>query len=335
MLQPTFDILNCGPRHRFVANGKLVHNSQKINLQNLGRGSNLRKAITAPKGKLVYVADSSNIEARMNNWNAGQLDMVEKFRTGTDVYSDFAGDHIYHMPVNKHDNPLERFVGKVAVLGLGYGMGAGKFRETLAVGAMGPQVFIDDQEAFGVVNAYRKAHYMIQRYWQTGDLMLAKMLDPKCDEPWGVLHVLHNMIVLPNGMALQYPGLRAHEDPRNGSLSFEYWNGKYWKSIWGGSLTENIIQALSRIVLFDQMLDINTFTKELDPTGRACLNVHDEIITVASDFGARKSPDGHWVNDSEAREYYDGIEAILRTPLDWCQDLPLDCEGGWDYCYSK
>ena len=142
------------------------------------------------------------------------------------------------------------------------------------------------------------------------------------------------MIVLPNGMALQYPGLKAEED-QHGNLCFQYYNGKYWKDIWGGTTCENLIQALSRIVLFEQMLDINDWTKQFDPEGRVCLNVHDEIITVASDFGARLSPDGHWVNDSEAREYYAGIEKILRTPLDWCPDLPLDCEGGFDHSYSK
>jgi DNA polymerase len=270
----------------------------------------------------------------MNNWNAGQTDMVELFRSGADVYSLFASDNIYHFPINKHDNPVERFVGKVAVLGLGYGMGANKFRTTLATGAMGMEVLLDHDEAFSVVKAYRAAHHAIVRYWSACDLALAKMLDPKCDEEWGVLHLLHNMIVLPNGMALQYPGLKAEED-QHGNLCFQYYNGKYWKDIWGGTTCENLIQALSRIVLFEQMLDINDWTKQFDPEGRVCLNVHDEIITVASDFGARLSPDGHWVNDSEAREYYAGIEKILRTPLDWCPDLPLDCEGGFDHSYSK
>lgn len=35
MQVPVYDIINCGPRNRFGANGKLVHNSQKINMQNL------------------------------------------------------------------------------------------------------------------------------------------------------------------------------------------------------------------------------------------------------------------------------------------------------------
>ena len=306
--------------------------AEKLNLQNLGRESPLRRALVADKGELVYVADSSNIEARMNNWNAGQLDMVEKFRRNEDIYSAFAAEHVYHKPVNKHDNPMERFVGKAAVLGLGYGMGAPKFRTTLATGAMGPEVVIPHEESVRVVQAYRQAHYMIKRYWNQCDIALAKMLDPNINEPWGVLHILPGMIVLPNGMALQYPGLRGQED-HNGNIDFEYYNGRYWKKIYGALLTENIIQALSRIVLFEQMLQINEYAEPYG--GRAVLNVHDEIIVVAPDFGAYKDSDGNWHNTSEADAFYEGIEHILRQPLDWCPDLPLNCEGGYSYEYSK
>ena len=49
-----YDIANCGPRHRFVANGKLVSN---CNLQNLKRGGELRRSILAPKGHVVVVAE--------------------------------------------------------------------------------------------------------------------------------------------------------------------------------------------------------------------------------------------------------------------------------------
>ena len=318
--------------------------TQKTNLQNLGRKSRLRRALTAPKNSLIYVADSSNIEARMNNWNAGQDDMVQLFRDGADVYSLFAGETIYRRPINKDDDPVERFVGKVAVLGLGYGMGDFKFRTTLATGAMGMEVMLDQSDAYGIVQAYRAKHHEIVKYWKACDIALAKMLNPHCDEPFGHLHLLHNMIVLPNGMALQYPGLRANED-QHGGLNFEYYNGQFWKNIYGGQTCENITQALSRIVLFEQMLNINDYVKQHDPEGRVVLNVHDEIIVCASDFGAAKTGKqieneqgklvDEWANASEATEFYLGIEHILRQPLDWCLDLPLDCEGGFDLSYSK
>ena len=111
-----YDILNCGPRNRFVANGKLVHNSggDKINPQNLPRGGVLREAIQAPEGYRLVACDSSNIEARVLAWFAGQADLVQEFRDGADVYSSFASK-IYGRPINKHDDPNERHVGKTCL----------------------------------------------------------------------------------------------------------------------------------------------------------------------------------------------------------------------------
>lgn len=55
MLVPVYDIVNCGPRHRFVANGKLVHNSGKLNLQNMGRTQEVSKKTTV--GTLIVTPD--------------------------------------------------------------------------------------------------------------------------------------------------------------------------------------------------------------------------------------------------------------------------------------
>ena len=48
---PVYDILDCGPRNRFAANGKLVHNSQKINMQNLPQIKPITKR--TPNGALI------------------------------------------------------------------------------------------------------------------------------------------------------------------------------------------------------------------------------------------------------------------------------------------
>lgn len=112
----TYDILNCGPRHQFWANGAIVHNSDKLNLQNLPRGSTLRRAIIAPKGQVVVALDSSNIEARMVAWEAGHEELLTDFRNKVDIYLKFASNHVYKRPLTKEENPTERFVGKVACI---------------------------------------------------------------------------------------------------------------------------------------------------------------------------------------------------------------------------
>jgi hypothetical protein len=85
----------------------------KVNLQNLPRGGQLRKALAAPDGHVVVACDSSQIEARLVAYLAGQSDLVQSFREGRDVYSEFATD-VYGRPVSKGDK-VERHVGKTCV----------------------------------------------------------------------------------------------------------------------------------------------------------------------------------------------------------------------------
>lgn len=289
--------------------------------------------------ELIYVADSSNIEARMLAWVAGQDDLLRIFRDGGDVYSNFASI-LFGFPVNKYDHPLERFIGKVCVLGLGYGMGWRKFRDTLAAGALGGEpVYFTEVEAQNAVATYRSLNYAITAYWKQADQAIIDMYLGNSRQ-WGVLTIHRNCLVMPNGMALQYPGLRPIEPSEDGTVNsgFEYWNGKFWTKIYGGKLTENIIQALSRIALFDQMLDINDLF--MPKGGRVALNVHDEVIAVGPSFGAiryGKNAKGKeiWLGNEQTDELFGQMLQIMRTAPDWAPDLPLDSEGGYDFCYSK
>jgi DNA polymerase len=99
---------------------------EKINMQNLPRGSALKKAICAPEGYVFIDCDLSQIEARTLAWLAEQGDLVDAFTRGDDVYSIMASN-IYYKPVDQITKE-ERFVGKTTILGAGYGMGAQKFQ---------------------------------------------------------------------------------------------------------------------------------------------------------------------------------------------------------------
>jgi DNA polymerase len=289
--------------------------------------------------QLIYVADSSNIEARMLAWTAGQDNLLTLFRNSGDVYSDFA-TKLFGFEVNKFDHPHERFIGKVCVLGLGYGMGWEKFMNTLAAGALGgPPVVFNEGEARNAVGLYRASNYAITAYWKQADQAIIDMYLGNSRQ-WGPLTVHKNCLVMPNGMALQYPGLRAIEPSDDGAHhdGWEYWNGKFWTKIYGGKLVENITQALARIVLFDQMLDINDLFLPHD--GRVALNVHDEIIAVGPSFGIQlhgynAKQKEIWVDSDGADSLFAEMLTIMRSAPDWCADLPLDGEGGFAFSYSK
>lgn len=286
----------------------------KMNMQNLQRGSELRKSIKAPKGHVIVVVDSGQIEARVNAWLWGQEDLLEGFRKADrkedrDVYCKFA-DTIYGRTITKADE-LERFVGKIAVLGLGYQMGAPKFQNTLALGTMGPAVYLDQNVCQQVVTAYRRKNAMIARGWQKCQSIIEDMAVGRTGS-WKCLSWGKNTIYLPNGMTLKYPNLRQ-------KLGGEFPEWVYDRKgepakIYGGLLCENIVQALARIIVAWQILQIA-------PKYRPVMTTHDELAALAK--------------KAQGEAAYKFMHKTFSTPPSWCDDIPLNADGGFDVIYSK
>jgi len=296
------------PLRYYAAHTGRFGGSEKINLQNLPRGSKLRNAITCRDDQFLYVADLSNIEARMLAWLARQEDLLAAFDRGEDVYCQFASE-IYGRPITK-DNKLERYVGKTAILGLGYGMGAEKFQYTLASGS--PSVEVTIETARTIVQQYRATYYNIPRLWSVCKQLLYSMMDRnQIGNTYGPLAVSNNAIKLPNKMFLKYPALQYI----NGEFLYTGRNNSMIRTH-GPRVCENIIQALARIVITDQILT----THQL-PEVDVVLTVHDEIIALSS----KEKPD----------ETLDQILAIMKKPPVWCSSLPLDAEGHFSNVYSK
>jgi DNA polymerase len=295
------------PLRYYAAHTGRFGGTDKLNMQNLPRGGELRKCIVAPDDHLLFVADLSNIEARMLAWLAGESELVEQFRNGDDIYSNFASK-IYERPINKKDDPIERFVGKTAILGLGYGMGAQKFKDTLEAGAMGPPVHFTLEKAKQIVNTYRSTYSGIQRLWRKlEDLLKQTMHSDNWGNTYGPLTVCNNTLQLPNGLGLRYHNLRSTSQ----GLMYDSRKTEY---TYGGRITENVIQALARIVITDSML-------RLDKTHDVALTVHDEIIIT----GTNINPDATM----------EKIITDMCIPPPWASDLPLDAEGGYAREYSK
>jgi len=295
------------PLRYYAAHTGRFGGSDKINLQNLPRGSKLRTALMAPQGQKLFIADLSNIEARMLAWLSKEGDLLDAFATGRDVYCEFASE-IYGRTITKQDK-LERYVGKTAILGLGYGMGHVKFQATLKTGS--PSVELSDSAAQSIVQQYRAMYPNVPQLWSGMKDMLFEMITPKSNGmKYGPLFVRPNALELPNGMHLKYPDLTYTRG------EFIYKTERDYIRTHGPRLTENVVQALARIVITDQMLDVQSL-----PQVDIVLQVHDEIIAIGSE------------TDSDATMKQ--IIEIMRTPPEWCSDLPLDAEGGVSQVYDK
>lgn len=285
----------------------------KLNLQNLPRKSKLKSAIIAPKGYVLVDADSSQIEARMLAWLAGQQDLVDAFESGQDVYKIMAGK-IYHKPASEVDDS-ERFVGKTTILGAGYGMGAVKFQAQLKNFG----VDLRESECRRILTTYRESFPFIPSLWDQGHRCLDALADIKLKtttfgtQPQAVSVLPGVGFDLPSGLPLKYMDLRATDVDDRGRAQYIYSTRRGVVRIYGGKVVENVCQALARCVIGEQMLRIAKRYKVV-------LTVHDAIACIA--------PEEEW---RDAALY---VRECMRWRPSWAATLPLDCEVKYGASYG-
>jgi hypothetical protein len=265
-----------------------------MNLQNLVRDagkSKLRASLIPPPRFKIVAADLAQIEARLVAQLCGQIDLVEAFRGGVDVYASFASK-VFGQTITKKEQPDHRFIGKTGVLGLGYGCGAERFYRMVV--AQARQYGISLREMFNegiaeiTVKTYRTLYDRIPAMWRQLDRLLRYVLtnDHGQEMELGPVTIMPRRIYLPNGLSLRY------NEPD--------------EDLWGGTLLDHICQALARIIIMQAAL-------RLDQRGyRFVLQVHDELVFCI--------PDGQL---DEARTVI--MQEMTRPPA-WLPDLPLAAE---------
>ncbi len=301
--------------------------ADKLNFQNFpSRGENagkLKSSVLAPEGHVIGDCDSSQIEARVLAWFAGQDDLVEIFEENNaeiaagvkkkdmkyDPYKIMAAA-IYNKDPLEITDP-ERFVGKTTILGSGYGMGATKFRAQLKTFG----VEITEEEAQRIINTYRETYPWIPALWKAGNVAIEALSKGRTAK-WGregVLRIDREGILMPNGLYQRYPNLRKVKD-KDGKEQYIYDSRKGVTKLYGGKLTENICQGLARCIIGEQLLLIAKRYKVV-------LTVHDAVAYVAP--------------KEEAEEAMQYVMQCMRHVPEWAQGIPLNCEAGYGVSYGE
>ena len=289
--------------------------SDKVNFQNLPsrdvKKKALKQALIPPDDSVILNVDSSQIEARVLVWLAGQEDVTQWFREGRDVYLEFASK-VYNRKLTKADK-IERFVGKTCILGLGYGTGAMKLQNVLKLGG----AELSETECQRLVNLYRELNDKVVELWRDCDGALSDIASWPKDKPEyyigqkKVVSVTPEGLKLPNGLYIYYPELEWDTSELKGGYVYNSRRGKI--GTWGGSVVENIVQALARIIIGEQMVAISH-------KYRPVLTVHDAIVCVAG--------------EEEKDEALNYIMGEMSKPPDWAKDCPITCEGGYAKNYG-
>jgi len=318
-----------------------------INMQNLKRGSFLRKAIMAPEGHHLVVGDLSQIEPRVLAWLSDYSDMLDIFRAGGDPYAAF-GAQMFNIPgLTKDTHPDLRQSAKSALLGCGYGLGWSSFASQLLVGFLGapPQRYTkefakklgvdaeylerftdwednivkmmeiphtcSEQEllvhcvaAKKIIDIYRSTAHPVASFWEMCNGLIVSALAGGRVYKHKCLTFRKGEIELPNGMKLLYPNLRQEKDDRGRS---QWVYGPDATKLYAGKITNNVTQAVARIVMTDGMLRV---TKRYHIAG----TVHDELIAV--------------VPDAEVAEAKTWVLAQMTMEPRYMPGIPLDADGG-------
>ena len=268
--------------------------SEKINLQNLGgvgrRGSGTDPLIGMVKGLIfaldgykLGICDSAQIEARVLAWLAGQQDLIEVFASGGDPYAEF-GKKGFGWSIRKTTNrdpkslarylTIKRGFCKDTVLGAGYGMGATKFYAFCLANPNLRPLFDSGEYDFKfvkkLIDTYRTAYAKIPAYWSVVEQAFRRVVRfPHLEVEVGAVTFRNQggtvEIELPSGRVLYY---RHAKIDRKKSIKWHH------GVLWGGSITENIDQAISRDLLGFWILRCE---EEGLPIA---LHVHDDIKTM-------------------------------------------------------
>lgn len=308
--------------------------TEGINTQNfggMGRGtaidpliSKMRNMLIAPDGNTLAIADSAQIEARVLAWLAEECSLLNGFTKGDDVYSKFA-TVLFGLPIRKpKDNDPEgiakflkirRSFGKDAILGSGYGMGSEKFHaRCLANPDLRPlfesgeytKVFIKK-----LIDTYRSTYKQIPAYWgkvEKAFRWVVKYPDKTADV--GPIHFSCKdgtaSITLPSSRCLFY---RHCSVDHKGNVQY------HWGDLWGGSITENIVQAVARDLLAWWIF-------EIEKCGiRVIHHAHDEVVCLAP--------------RAKADEVLEEVLCVLNRGPKWAAGLPLAAEGELSDVYKK
>ena len=318
-----------------------------INMQNLKRGSFLRKAIMAPEGHQLVVGDLSQIEPRVLAYLADYEDMLLIFQQGGDPYAAF-GAQMFNTPgMTKESHPDLRQSAKSALLGCGYGLGWASFSAQLLTGFLGaPPVMYDKTFAkkLGVDSKY------VERFMAWDDNLLKleeiphtcsldnllthavaskRIIDIYRATAWPVVafwNMCGNLLEksLAGGEEFVYKGIKFRKEeivlPNGMSLLYpnlrqikdddgrsQWVYGPDATKLYPGKITNNIVQGTARIVMTDGMLRVS---KRYPIKG----TVHDELIAV--------------VPDAEVADAKTWVLAQMTVEPKYMPGIPLDADGG-------
>lgn len=275
----------------------------------------IRPMICAPDGRILIVADYSSIENRVLAYCAGDTATLKLFKQDLDQYKDMAS-FLYNTTYEAVTKD-QRQLGKVIVLGCGFGMGGNKFQAV----AQGWGIELSTAEATWAVDAYRSKYPKVKQLWYTARNSMVNALR----NPGSVFKINHVatvkyakdrngtpwlIVMLCSGRSILY--YKPFIDPEGGLgyHGINPYSKKFDKlRMTPGTCAQNIVQALARDCMAEGLLNVDERMPEIDLIG----TVHDEAL------GETDEERGNEVTLAEFNKNL--------CDIPWAPGLPVKAEG--------
>lgn len=292
----------------------------------------VRLTLVPGEGKDLLVADYNAVELRGTAWVANEHRLLDQFAAGQDVYCDMAG-RIFGRPISKADD-RERNVGKVTCLGAGYGMGHPKF--ALYCAAQGIDLAAAGTSAEACIEAFRASYPSIagtpagavngkvlrkggvwDQYNRAAMMAVLERTSTMAGRCAFSRHGADLVATLPSGREMIYRDCRVEERvpsyvhllglPQRLKPTLVYNGPKGESVLFGGKITENLVQAICRDLLCWALLGC-------EQAGLAVVaHVHDEIVCE--------------VDAAQRADALGQLVAVMSTPPSWAEGFPVVVEG--------
>ena len=287
-----------------------------------------RPVFTTSAWNVLLIADYNAIEARGVAWVAGDDRLLSAFRDGRDPYCEMATS-VFGRSITKDEKDEDaRTVGKTIVLGCGYGMSGTKYgvycrQNGIDLAALGTS-------AAECVKAYRERHKPIKRLWYAlGDAVLECVGSGRRQQVGPVEMVMRGKnlhIILPSGRPIVYRCAAVEQQvplyckmlglPEVPKPTVVYTHPRgYRKGVYGGLITENVVQGLCRDLL--ALALVRCEAEGLSPV----MHVHDEIV-------CEQPREGH---EERLRQM---VEIMVEVPP-WARGFPVGVEAFAGPRYAK
>lgn len=280
----------------------------------------IRSMVKASPGNVILAADYSSIEYILLMYFSKDTDAVNKFATGLDQYKDLAAT-IYDTPYDEVTKE-QRQMGKMGILGCGYGLGAQGFVQYADKWG----VKLSFKDAKKTVDGFRSLYSKAVSFWYDANncAITALEVPGKSFSTNGCTFTVVKdrnkkvwlQLTLPSGRSMYYynPQIEVGKFGPNVSSWSINQTTRTWakKHMTPGKWVENIIQALGRDLLYYGKMKIEEGGYPI------IFSIYDEVVVEV--------PEGTKL---------EGFEKLMMSVPPWAKGLPLRAEGYASYRYRK